>query len=352
MTQPIPTPEDQVQFLRNFQRLLDEGLFVASYKFALLHALVDLAVLKGEDSGGPLELNTREIAARFVELYWRQSRPFQVAGQTTNFILKYSSGKQAAIISEIIDSQQSHGGSLFRFRQLAPDSWSQLVVDVDQVVRKMPLWKLQTVGKERLDFLYTNADHGKSITLKPGVMYCLRSFYSLLRDLIQGAWVRFVQKLNADKLGNITDLATFLFGQERSNLDAYRPILMDVQQGNCLYCGKELPKQSQVDHFIPWSRYPVDLGENYVLAHVKCNSAKSDYVAAERHLHKWSERNSVHRQQLQQRFQQVALPCDLRATIQISTWIYEQTEKANGQVWVAEKTLEHLTHDWRKCLLA
>jgi hypothetical protein len=48
MTFPIPAPEEQVQFLRNVQRLLAEGLFVASYKFALLHALADLAVLKGE----------------------------------------------------------------------------------------------------------------------------------------------------------------------------------------------------------------------------------------------------------------------------------------------------------------
>jgi hypothetical protein len=31
--------------------LLAEGLFVASYKFALIHALADLAVLKGDDSG-------------------------------------------------------------------------------------------------------------------------------------------------------------------------------------------------------------------------------------------------------------------------------------------------------------
>ena len=33
----IPTPEEQVQVLRNIQRLLAEGLFTASYKFALLH---------------------------------------------------------------------------------------------------------------------------------------------------------------------------------------------------------------------------------------------------------------------------------------------------------------------------
>ena len=65
MIRPAPTPEEQVQFLRNVQRLLAEGLFAASYKFALVHALADLAVLKGDDSGAPLEIDTKEIAARF-----------------------------------------------------------------------------------------------------------------------------------------------------------------------------------------------------------------------------------------------------------------------------------------------
>jgi hypothetical protein len=31
-----PIPEQQIAFLSNLQRLLDEGQFVASYKFALL----------------------------------------------------------------------------------------------------------------------------------------------------------------------------------------------------------------------------------------------------------------------------------------------------------------------------
>jgi hypothetical protein len=79
----MPTPEEQVQFLWNIQRLLAEGLFVASYKFALVHALADLAVLKGDDSGAPLEIETKDIAAKFVELYWRQSRPFPVGGEAT-----------------------------------------------------------------------------------------------------------------------------------------------------------------------------------------------------------------------------------------------------------------------------
>jgi 5-methylcytosine-specific restriction endonuclease McrA len=341
-----------VQFLRNVQRLLAEGLFVASYKFALLHALADLAVLKGEDSGASLELDTRDIAAKFVELYWRQCRPFQVGGGDAGLVLQQNTGKQAAIISKIVDSQQKCGASLFRLRQATPVGWSDLVAGVDDVVRTMPLWKLQTVGEERLDFLYENLDRGSRITLKPGVAYCLRAFYGLLRDLIQGAWVRFVQKVNANRLGNATDLGTFLFGEERASLEAYRPILMDVQHGTCLYCQKKLSSQTQVDHFIPWSRYAADLGHNFVLAHDKCNNAKSDYLAAEKHLAAWAERNRLHQDELRSRLQDAGLPCDWPATVQIARWVYQQTEKANGQVWVTEKVLQHLSPAWPQCFAA
>ena len=193
----LPTPEQQVLFLRNVQRLLNEGQFVASYKFALLHALADLAVFKGDDSGDPLDLRTKDIAEKFIELYWIQVRPFELGGEKTGLILQQNAGKQAAVIRAIVEAQNISSGSLFRFRQSSPSEWKSLVGEVDATVCVMPLWKLQTVGSERMDFLYDNVDKGKKITLKPGVAYCLRAFYGLLRDLIQGAWVRSCQKLNS-----------------------------------------------------------------------------------------------------------------------------------------------------------
>ena len=164
--------------------------------------------------------------------------------------------------------------------------------------------------------------------------------------------MRFVQKTNANKLGNVTDLGTFLFGQERASLDAYRPILLDIQNGNCLYCQKPLQKQSQVDHFVPWSRYPADLGHNFVLAHDRCNNAKSDHLAAENHLAAWVERNEKHHVELQARLTEAALPYDSTATVQIARWVYQQTEKANGQVRLKEKELRRLSPEWVRSFVA
>ena len=216
MTVVPPTPEEQVLFLRNIQRLLVEGQFTASYKFALLLAIADLCVLQGDDSGAALDLGVRDISEKFIELYWQQCRPFQLGDQSTGIILQQNTGRQAAVISNVIKAQQDFGGSLAKLKLTAPDLWRSLKGTVKRVVNEMPLWKLQTVGNERLDFLYDNLDTTtKIITLKPGVAFCFRAFYGLMRDLIQGAWIRFVQKLNANDLGNLTDLGTFLFDQER-----------------------------------------------------------------------------------------------------------------------------------------
>jgi hypothetical protein len=72
----VPAPEEQIRFLINLQRLLSEGLFVATYKYALLLALADIAVESGGDDDGPHEISTRRIAEKFICYYWRQCSPY------------------------------------------------------------------------------------------------------------------------------------------------------------------------------------------------------------------------------------------------------------------------------------
>src|SRR4051794_27402221 len=97
-----PIPEDQILFLRNIQRLLGEGQFTASYKFALLRAIADLCVSQGDDSGAELGLEVVAIAEKFVDLNWQQCRPFQPAGRSAGIVLQQNTGRQAAVIARII----------------------------------------------------------------------------------------------------------------------------------------------------------------------------------------------------------------------------------------------------------
>jgi hypothetical protein len=100
---------------------------------------------------------------------------------------------------------------------------------------------LQIVGNESLDFLYGPSDNHEAIELRPGFAYCFRQFYSLVQDVVRAAWLRNVRNLNGDLLGETTDLRDFLFGAERSALDIVKPMMADLQRGQCFYCAKPIP---------------------------------------------------------------------------------------------------------------
>ena len=64
----VPSSEFQLQFLQKVQLLLDSGKFTSTYKFALLIALTNVAVEKGDDSGAALEVNLDDVAREFLSL--------------------------------------------------------------------------------------------------------------------------------------------------------------------------------------------------------------------------------------------------------------------------------------------
>jgi hypothetical protein len=216
----------------------------------------------------------------------------------------------------------------------------------------MPLTKLQTVGKESLEFLYGIADDRRSITLKPGVAFCFRQFYGIVRDLVRGAWLAFVRRQNTSALGTVTELTEFLFPGARASLEGFAPILRDLQRGACLYCRRELKRSAEIDHFVPWSRYPADIGENLVLAHKRCNQAKSNHLAAEEHLEAWIRRNLDHALDFGARLREADLPTDRPTVTHVATWAYDQMERAQGQLWVTGRELRRITSRWREMLCA
>ena len=65
-THPLPSSDSQLVFLAKLQRIVTESDFTATYKFALLIALADLAVELGVDDGEELTVPIRQIAERFI----------------------------------------------------------------------------------------------------------------------------------------------------------------------------------------------------------------------------------------------------------------------------------------------
>jgi hypothetical protein len=346
-----PTAEQQLKFLTNVQRLRAEGQFVATYKYALLLALADIAIETGDDSGERLTVSTKLIAEKFIQYYWRQVVPYvPKIDPTSGQVLRQNTGKQAAIIRQVVEARQKYGDSLVA-AQRDKSAWKSLVRDVDQVVRQMPLWKLQKVGRSSFDFLYENKGKGTTIELRPGVAYCLRQFYGLIGDLVRGAWVRYIRRYNHDALGTTADLSEFLFGSERSDLSAVREILEDVQSGRCFYCEKAMRKAGHVDHFIPWSKYPLDLGHNFVVAHQTCNSAKADHLAAADYLAAWADRNQQNREHLANEFSERGVLHDLPTSARIADWAYQTTFEADGLTWAKREDMIALPADWQRPLV-
>lgn len=346
MSLPPPTHAEQVMFLRNLQRILAEGTFVASYKFALLHALSDLAVLKGDDTGDALTLSTFEIAERFLSLYWTHATPYPGAAG----VLKQNSGVQAAVINRVLDAHVRAGSSLAKLRS-NNRTWRRTVKAVERVVKEQPLWKLQTVGTDRLDFLYANLDGGAAVTLQPGVTYCLRAFHGLVIELVRSGWLRYVRRQNASAIGDVSDLSAFLFGTERANLARQAEILREVQSDTCFYCTGSLRRSGDVDHFIPWSKYPVDLGHNFVLAHAGCNGDKSDILADVDHLERWCRRNEDIGSALAVAFDERGVVHDLPSSTKVAAWSYSQAEEVGSKLWRARRAdLVVVDPGWRALL--
>lgn len=347
--------ESDLRFLRSLQRLLDEGLFVSTYKFALLQALADLAVEWDHGPDGDLRLPVPAIAEKFIEYYWRQALPFRspVGGDSAAILLQ-STDEQAAIIRSVADARTRYDGMIAAARQDIT-RWAALRKKVAGVIRQMPLWKLQTIAREPNEFLYRQDEYRKAddtILLLPGVAAALRNFHGLITTLIRGAWVDQVQRIPANRvvLGDTASLTAFLFGSDRASLAAYKVVLRGHQKERCFFCGARVRGEGELDHFIAWSRYPVDLGHNFVFTDARCNRLKRDYLAHPVHLRHWREQNLDAGEALAAQFSDADLAHDAGRSRQIALWAYGQGEAGAAHVWLRHDDVQSWQRGWRDAI--
>ena len=335
---------DEVTFLRKIQRILEEGDFVATYKFALLHALADLSVENEQEPDGTLRLSLDQLADKYIEYYWRQARPFR-----NGRVLWQSAGLQAAIVNRVSEAHAHYEVSITKARS-DPKGWRSLTTRVGGTIASMPLWKLQKVGDREDEFLYKRDRFEKGqLRLEPGVAACFRAFHSFIVNMVRGAWIEQLLKIrtNQDLLGEQGDLSTFLFGNERQPLQAFRRILCTHQENRCFYCDERVRGEGVLDHFIPWVKYPVDLGHNFVFTDGRCNAAKSDHLAAPQHLARWKVQNIDRSAELEAQFKQALLRYDACRSRTITAWAYEQAELSSSRVWEHDGVFCSLDSSWR-----
>ena len=328
MTQ-VPSDADQLVFLARVQKILDEGQFVATYKFALLVAVIEIAIERGDDSGYPLDIKLDWLAEKFIELYWGHAREF------CGTVLFQNNGANIAVINHV-GALQRETSVLSKARRTP--QWQMTVRSISRIIQKMPLFRLQLLrGNQRIPFLYEEVIVDGGIQLKTGIAYCLRKFSTLLSALARNGWLREIRDnpKNAYAIGQTQSLEAFLFGEDRIPLARVREVLLPLQHGRCFYCGDSLNAAMHVDHFVPWALYPSNLGHNFVLADASCNADKSDLLADVAHLDNWRLRNESTGAELISAFEAQGVVSDLRASRGITRWAYERARSTSAIVWMA-----------------
>src|SRR5690242_3112805 len=96
---------DAADFAERLLVLIDQGQSSASYKWALLRALVDCC-LEGVSAHGvaPDSVTTRQIAERVVEIYFPHTVPYVEKG----VVLRQNDGGQAEVLRWIADFRRTH----------------------------------------------------------------------------------------------------------------------------------------------------------------------------------------------------------------------------------------------------
>jgi len=333
-----PTPEFQLEFLGKLQRLFSEGDFTATYKFALLISIADLAVELGSDDNSSLELPYKDISLKFIQLFWQQTVPFK-----EGHILVQNYGVQAAIVKAIATFRSTASSPSFLIAQNTP-AFNKLVNKVNTTVKNQPIQYIQNIGGGEDIFLFSPSKFG--LTLLPGVAYCLRRFHPLVQQLSRSHWIAHIKgnKLNSHLLSQDNDLESFLFETSRQ---ALRQIAKGLRKlgGKCHYCGGAV-KEADVDHFIPRSLYPRDIVQNFVLAHPSCNRSKSDTLAAKQHLFKWLEFVSMNKDSLSEIGQGAGIIIDKNSMDSVARWGYANAASVGSRAWIKASEYEPIDQSY------
>jgi len=155
----------------------------------------------------------------------------------------------------------------------------------------------------------------------------------------------------SDGIAGDRDLTEFLFGAERSQLTSVCRFLTDLQSGGCFYCKRPVSGSGEVDHFIPWSRYPSDLGHNFVMAHATCNRNKGASLAAECHLENWVKRNEISGESFAQELRRLGIVTEWSSSRQVACWAYEGAAATNAPLWNTNGEMLPSTGHWRTIIL-
>lgn len=287
-------PTDPLTLGQQLVAVLEGGHRTATYKLAVMVALLDLAVESvPDDPAAAVPIDIDDLTERVMAQYWTQLRPLD---EKQHVILRQSRDGRGVVFDRLTALRDACATARLRevpiesAKLSVPQAYSTAHQAIKKNLVRYPLKLLQRVGTGAYEcFLYddewlgtdssrTIVDHGNRIVLFPGVCHTLARLAPLVKPAFQLAWVDDVRRMNSDVLGDEPDIAAHLFGAERVSLARPAAVLGDHFGNDCFYCNSHLRAERHVDHVLPWSRVGIDGLTNLVLACQSCNLNKSDLL--------------------------------------------------------------------------
>lgn len=330
-------------------RVIDEGRRVATYKLALLLAMIDVI---GATPGVQV-IPTRRLAEAVLDIYYPQTRVF-IAGNGVQHELKQISAKGSPVLRAALRlrliGDEGHCRQASDVRRHNLDEYEAAVSLVEDTFVRYPIPLLQVVGAELVPFLYEadwaegtsarqlRAEGRDRVRLMDGVADRLVVLGPLIRPLIELYWARDVAKWSRIDSDD-AQLRDHLFGAPRPAIPlALRRQLVEIADGRCFYCDAPIRKRVEIDHFLARSRWPNDAIENFVVAD-RCNQHKSDHLAADEHVQRWAAQLPRIAGDLSEIAQQHRWPSAIDRTVGLVTNTYGHLA-AETPLWVQGKAFE------------
>lgn len=315
--------------------LLDDASLVSTYKPAVLLALLDECQ---QSPSGSDVVPIRALATRAIEYYWPQTTAYP----TTGTVLTQNQGaKEAKIVQRLVEFRvATRAGQRRSLTGLtAGRPWDRLVDQVELTLAEMPVPRLQEPYEPFLyDFDWPWHDRGgwrvgdyressQALVLRPGIREALLRIAPLMRPFITRWWTDKAAALNKHAIPDADAMVTFeefLFGLERASLRRLAESLLDLQRGDCFYCGRRTAK-AEVDHFLPWSHSADNGVDNLVIACRPCNNAKRAVLPAVAHVEDWVDRSRRWSADLASIATEKQWPRDLTRTRAVGRVLYLQS---------------------------
>ena len=301
------------------ERVLSFGQMSSTYKLAVLRSLVDFIIEHParEAQNGFHFIPVMELARRVLTYYWGPSQLniAQGPGGKTPVIPRAVNDLATSdlIIPGVMGRLAEGGFAVGELILNAPELPRQLVatlVKVRQTLLEQPLRYIHNVGgeTEQLFSLWTEEgispgapyEAHRKAALSGGrklrgatnwlellrreycqVVLSARSYEEItelrfwLRDAIIIRWVRQCEKFSA-RGASVPVHAFELFPLERDNerVGQLKQLYRGLGEEHCLYSGELLGRTFDLDHLLPWSRFPVNLFWNMVPATPKVNRGR------------------------------------------------------------------------------